>query len=48
MVIAAGARGRRVREAEREMAKGSVAWCEGIRQGVVPVKLFGDIVRAIA
>lgn len=41
-------RGKRVRVATRDVARGSVDWRVGRRQGVVPVKLLGDIVRVIA
>jgi len=48
MVSAAGVRGKREREPVREIARGRVVWREGSRQGVVPAKLLGDIVRVIA
>lgn len=44
----AGVSGRRVIVAVVAMARGRVDWEEGSRQGVVPVKLFGNIVRVMA
>lgn len=46
--IAAGARGRRRIEVVVERASGRLDWVDESRQGVVPVALFGDRVRAIA
>lgn len=46
--IAAGVRGRREIVAVVEMAKGRESWEDGNRQGVVPVKLLGNIVKVIA
>lgn len=46
--VRAGVRGRRDREAVIEMASGREC-CEGrSRQGRVPVRLFGAMVRAMA
>lgn len=44
----AGARGRRQIVAEEAMARGSVVWSEGRRQGSVAVRLLGVMVRVIA
>ena len=46
--MAAGASGRRQIVAEDETARGSVSCVEGRRQGVVPAKLLGEIVRVMA
>lgn len=43
-----GVRGSKRIVAEVEMARGSVNCEEGRRQGAVPVRLLGEIVRAIA
>lgn len=45
---AAGVKGRSRSVARVEMARGSVSWEDCSRQGVVPVKLLGDMVRVIA
>lgn len=44
----AGVRGRRVRVDVVVRASGSVSWADGRRQGVVPVRLLGDIVNVMA
>ncbi len=44
----AGVSGKSVRVAIEAIARGSVSWDVGSRQGVVPIRLFGDIVRVIA
>lgn len=44
----AGVRGKRERVAIVEIVKGRVSWDDGRRQGVVPIKLFGEIVRVRA
>ena len=44
----AGASGRRQIVAEVEMARGRVSREDGRRQGVVPARLLGDIVRVMA
>jgi len=44
----AGVRGRREIVAMVEIARGSVSCVVGSRQGVVPERLFGEIVRVIA
>lgn len=44
----AGVRGRREIVIMVVRARGRVSCVDGRRQGVVPVKLFGDIVRVIA
>lgn len=46
--MTAGVSGRSVRVATRDVAKGRVSCVEGRRQGVVPAKLLGDMVRVIA
>lgn len=45
---AEGVRGRRVRAAMVERARGREGCREGRRQGAVLVKMFGDMVSAIA
>lgn len=45
---AAGVSGRRQIVAEVEMARGRVTWEGKRRQGVVPARLLGDMVRVIA
>lgn len=44
----AGVRGRRETVIMVARARGRVSCVDGRRQGVVPVKLLGDIVRVIA
>ena len=44
----AGVSGRSDRVATRDVARGKVSCVEDRRQGVVPAKLFGDMVRVIA
>lgn len=43
-----GVKGSRRAAAAVAVAVGSVAWGEGSRQGVVPARVLGDIVRVIA
>ena len=43
-----GVSGRREIVAIVVVARGSVSWEDGRRQGAVPVTLFGDIVSVIA
>lgn len=46
--VMAGVRGRRETVIIVAMATGKVCCVDGSRQGVVPVRLLGDIVRVIA
>lgn len=44
----AGVRGKSVRVLIAARVKGRVIWVVGSRQGAVPVKLFGAMVKVIA
>lgn len=44
----AGVRGRREMVIVVRMVSGRVSWVEGRRQGVVPVRLLGEMVRVMA
>lgn len=43
----AGVRGRRERAVVVVAARGRISWKEGRRQGVLPVRVLGDMVRVI-
>lgn len=46
--MAAGVSGRSIRVERVDAARGSVSWLCGRRQGVVPARLLGDMVKVIA